>query len=1570
MLVFLFTDIEGSTRLWEEYTAEMGAVIARHDEILREQIESHGGRITKHTGDGITAVFEAGQPLDCALEAQKQFSAEPWAAIAELRIRVGAHAGEAEYHASAGTLEGDYFGPPVNATARIMSAAWGGQILLTPEVTQSSPLPAQATLLDLGEHLLKNVSAPQKLYQLVHPDLSRQDFPPPRTLSGQSIHQAVGQQGEQIAGMEPMAMAVGLLTATLLPALQGRLDPQSGALEGNLGVLGDLGAATLRDFTAQFAAQLQARQQAGETLPAPEVQSLLHGELQARWQAGGETAIALRSDTSRLLQAVHGVQAAMTAANDEVREALAQGLAGLGSQFGEFRWMLAGVQDTLAEMRVRQALQLGLQREQLDLQRQQLVKTNLILQRHKERAPAQIPVPVAWPEEDLPPADVPCPYMGLVAFEAEDAQYFFGREELVAELTARLAGTRFLAVVGPSGSGKSSLVRAGLLPSVWAGALPGSEDWQTMVITPGARPLDELAVRLSVLSDDRPAALLRDLEADHRVLDLTIRRALAGQPAGVKLLLVVDQFEEIFALCRDKEERRTFINALLYAVEAEEGRTIVVPTIRADFYGRCAAYPQLAARLSDGLLVGPLSEEDLRAAIERPAALVGLQLEPGLTGMILDDVAGEPGALPLLSHALLETFERRRGSQLTLSGYAGSGGVAGAIAQTADTVYGGLEPEQQALARSIFLRLTELGAEGTQDTRRRVAPAELQRSEEEAPAVASLLRTLAAARLVTTGDDTVEVAHEALIREWPALRGWLDEDREGLRIHRHLTVAAGEWQRLEQDPGELYRGARLAAAGEWAEEHDQELNPLEREFLAASKESAWRREAEREAQSQRELEAARQLAEAERQRAEERAGSAARLRRRAILLALALVVALIAAAAAGLLWNQSSDLAVEKADIASTAQAASTRAIAEGAAAQTAQAQEAAQRATAQVASTQAVSERAVAQTAQAMEAEQKAAAQAEAHARATAEAVALLEREEALRQASIGLAAEAELQLMGPRPERAALLALEAVENYPYTWQAEKALSQAVFENRLLLDLHHEGYANHASVSPDGTRIATASDDHTARVWDLATGEELLTLEGHGNWVNRVFWSPAGDRLLTASTDGTAKVWDGTTGSELYTLEGHEGYYAEWSPDGRLILTYRETADDVATLWDAATGERLHALTGHDGRVTSFNGWSPDGEQVATSSRDGTAKVWDAATGTELLTLSGHDGTVFRAEFSPDASSIATSSFDGTAKVWDAASGELLLTLPGHTGSPRARWSPSGDRLLTVSTGLARVWDAESGELLHLLPSQGELYAVWSPDGSLIATGGSGGEIKVWDSVTGAELLDFQGHPLDIGEMGWFPSGDRIWTVSGDGSAKVWQVSQAILSLGCQPSCPPAPWGGWYSNAAWSPSGEQVAAGYADGSVRILGRRYRRRTGRVADPDGGKLRTRWDHLDRVDASRRSYPCRGRRRQCHGMGCGFRPATPQALRSRGCAHGRALVARCVAHRDLRPGWRGQGMGHRQRRAACHLHRAQSLVGGLVTRRDAHRHRRPARRQQQHQGLGCGQRRGAARPLPR
>ena len=447
------------------------------------------------------------------------------------------------------------------------------------------------------------------------------------------------------------------------------------------------------------------------------------------------------------------------------------------------------------------------------------------------------------PGRVLPAPGAP-PYRGLCYFDQADADLFFGREILTARLVERVeemargadGGQPLLAVVGASGSGKSSLVRAGVAPAL------RESGWDVQVITPTARPLTALGM------------------------------AYPENRRSRREVLIIDQFEELFSLCREEFEREAFL-ATIFDLNLP-----VILVLRADFYGHCAAYPRLRAAVSARQeYIGAMDAGGLRRAIEAPARGMGWELEPGLVDLLLDEVGAsgdrppEPGALPLLEHALLETWERRRGRVLTLAGYEESGGVRGAIAQTAERVYGRLSPAEQPLARRIFLRLTELG-EGTQDTRRRAALSELRAIGEAEGQVDALLEALAAARLVILAEETAEVTHEALIREWPALQRWLYEDREGLRLHRHLTEGAAIWDELERDEGELYRGARLAQALDWAghDENARELTSLEAEFLSASHQREDREAREREEQRRRELEAALKLAETESKRAEER----------------------------------------------------------------------------------------------------------------------------------------------------------------------------------------------------------------------------------------------------------------------------------------------------------------------------------------------------------------------------------------------------------------------------------------------------------------------------------------------------------------------------------------------------------------------------------------------------------------------------------------------------------------------------------------------------------------------------
>lgn len=410
------------------------------------------------------------------------------------------------------------------------------------------------------------------------------------------------------------------------------------------------------------------------------------------------------------------------------------------------------------------------------------------------RKPASIKA-LTGPGLATAPRAAECPYRGLLAFEAHDRQLFFGREDVVSEVLRRIAAGRLLAVVGASGSGKSSLLRAGVVAAVEANEVAAAR--RVRLITPGVEPPLELG-------DDETE------------------------------LLVVDQFEELYTQCRDSDRRTQFVAALL------SRRGPVVIGVRADFYGEMSAYAELAGAVADNqVLLGPMRDEELRRAIAEPARLTGLRLEPGLVELVLRDVAGEPGALPLMSHALRETWERRNGRTLTVEAYHESGGVSSAVAQTADAVANGIRASDRPLLRNIFLRLTEIGDE-VEETRRRVRIDELVPEDASADAVRFLLERLAEARLVILDRGTAEVAHEVLIRRWPTLRRWLDEDRQGIRLHRRLSDAARLWEAGGRESADLYRGTRLDAAVEWARANSDLLNTAERDFLNVSVDEAAR----------------------------------------------------------------------------------------------------------------------------------------------------------------------------------------------------------------------------------------------------------------------------------------------------------------------------------------------------------------------------------------------------------------------------------------------------------------------------------------------------------------------------------------------------------------------------------------------------------------------------------------------------------------------------------------------------------------------------------------------------------
>lgn len=1063
--------------------------------------------------------------------------------------------------------------------------------------------------------------------------------------------------------------------------------------------------------------------------------------------------------------------------------------------------------------------------------------------------PLAEPQIVAQPAQAQPPAPGASPFKGLQHFDVADADNFYGREALTAELIAHLRERRFLAIVAASGSGKSSLARAGVIPALQRGqplsdgSLPpsGSSNWPVYLFTPTESPIKALATALTQGHESvtATARLLDDLGKDARSLDLYIFRILREMTSSAakdrKLVLVIDQFEELFTLCHNRQERKSFVDNLLTA--AAGGQTLIVLTLRADFYAHCAEFENLRRVLENQQkYIGPMNKDELRRAIEEPARRNQWQLEPGLVDLFLGDVGDEPGALPLLSHALLETWNRRQGRTLTLAGYAAAGRVQGAIAQTAEKVYNQqLPPEQRPIARNIFLRLTELG-EGAQDTRRRVPLPELIPQNAQAKSVEDVINTLADARLITVFAGAAEVAHEALIREWPRLREWLADDREGLRVHRRLTEAAQEWKALAQDSDALLRGIRLDQALAWAAQHGNDMNDLERTFLDTSREAVEKAVRVREQARRRELEQAQALAKEQQQRAqeqqqraieqqkraEEQALAASRLRRRALYLAGALAVAVLAVISTGLLFRDAREARLQEAVARATAVAGQAEAV---------RAQEAAE-ANRQIAETNRQQAEAETQRAEA----EKGRADLNA-ARSEAEKL------NAQRQAEIAragrLAAQAQM-VMQNQPARASSLSLllgqeavlttwladSTIITQPFvTDEADAALRYAVDHAppwRMTMPLYrHTSDLTDVAFSPDGRLLVTASNDTTAHLWDAITGQHLYQLTGHQDGIAAVAFSPDGQFVATGSGDMTVHLWNVKTGREVRRFIGHTLGINDviFSSDGQLLLT--ASNDLTACLWTVATGEQIRCFVGGHSDLIRSAALSPDGILVATSSQDTTVCLWTAATGEQRQCLQGHTEPARTVLFHPDGKRLLTSAWDGTVRIWDLATGQELSKLEYENRFiNQIALSPDGQSLLTASRagGRACLWALEGEEPLRCF--EGHLAGVnsvaFSPDGHTIATGSADRTARLWNMDDGAEILAFGGHTDRITQSVFSPDGHTIATVGLDATLRLWNAQNGELLYWVKAHSQPI------NGVAFSPDGALLATVSDDQTGRL----------------------------------------------------------------------------------------------------------------------------------------------------
>lgn len=1003
------------------------------------------------------------------------------------------------------------------------------------------------------------------------------------------------------------------------------------------------------------------------------------------------------------------------------------------------------------------------------------------------------------------------PYKGLRPFEEADAGDFYGRSSLVGRLLDHVKDHRFMAVIGPSGSGKSSVVKAGLLPT-----LRKETKWFICEMVPGVNPFQELESALLSVASGRHPNLLQKLQLNENGLFESVGRILPHDES--QLLLVIDQFEEVFTQTEDEATRASFLNCLLVATTNLDSRLRVVITMRADFFDRPLQYPgfgELIRTRSEVVL--PLSREEMQEAIIAPATRAGLSVESALVSAIITEVSEQPGALPLLQYALTEVFERRKGKTLTFTAYQESGGVLGALARRAEDLYIQLGSDEQELVRQIFLRLVTLG-EGTEDTRRRVLQANLLSiGDEKANSVLDLYSRY---RLLTfdndpvTRDPTVEVAHEALIRQWQRLRDWLDDNRDDVRVQQRLALATQEWLRSGRDTSFLASGTRLQQFQTLLEAGNLTLSDEEKSYTHASI-------AERD----------RLIAEEEARRARE---AALERRARRILSALVgvFVVAAIIALVLAVLALTARSEAVEARDAAERNEAT---AIAESYL-----------RATAEY---QAVDQRNLALT----------------DASRLLSIIAL----EQLKQDPV-----ASLLL--------ALRALPSDDNpRPYTPQAEFALTQAIQASLERTYINPFGstsigvvaYNNHQlAITGQGLLVVDPTFDtrielegHSGTVlnaeWlsdgDLMSYDNQQVIIWHGQ--SSQYTLNSDEPLTCAASNGTlvalcsgttVRVWHPSANSttQLRPFETHvQG--AAWSPNGQWVAAWNET---TLLVWNPATEETLTLQPADSGHSITGVVWSPTSSGLALIVSDFSARYWNLID--DPIRLEGHTKTIDGILF-VDGQRLITWGDDGLARVWSidgdtiATMGDAISEINGMALAPNGTVV-----LLWQNNGSAALWDSESGNRLTQLQGQDAniLNAAWLNDDTFATTDVSFA-IRIWNASDGSLATSLYGHTNRVKGLIW--QNERyLLSFSQDGSVRQWEVfSENGLPLGSGLLYDYGGPRGFLDYARWLDATTIITAGQdgiprrwdlATGEVQELPNPERLRWRVVWSPDGSKVLT------------------------------------------------------------------------------------------------------------------------------